>query len=651
MQSLLVEAVKSSKSTPYRQQIKALICRCTIFAQVKSLGKILRYVVPYWGSALLNILFNILSVLFSLVTFAFFIPILDILFNKTAPAGLPPEPLTLEKFLSLDTGAIKDSFYYTIYHLIEQNGRLDALLYISIAIVALFFFKNLFRYLAMYYLAPLRNNVVRDLRNDLYGKILILPLSYFSEQRKGDIMSRMTADVQEVEWSIMQSLEMVFREPITLISYLVTLFLISPSLTLFVVILLPLSAFVIGRIGKSLKRTSEKGQRKMGEILAIIEETLGGLRIIKAFRAIDLSNERFGKTNRQYARLMTRLYRKRDLASPLSEFLGALVLVVVLWYGGRLVLNPDSILDGTVFIVYLGIFSQLIPPAKAITQAYYNIQKGAASMERIGEVLTAEEVIEQKPDAVPVKEFLDRIEYRNVSFSYNGKEPVLDNINLVVEKGRTIALVGPSGGGKSTLVDLLPRFYDCTSGEILIDGRNIRDYVIDDLRGLIGMVSQESILFNDTVYNNIAFGATHFSEEEVVRAAGIANAHEFITKLENGYQTIIGDRGVKLSGGQKQRLSIARAVLRNPYVLILDEATSSLDTESERLVQDALLRLLVNRTSLVIAHRLSTVQFADEIIVIDRGRIVERGSHAELLRLNKIYKKLFDLQSLDAAVR
>jgi subfamily B ATP-binding cassette protein MsbA len=474
--------------------------------------------------------------------------------------------------------------------------------------------------------------------------VTILPLAYFSEQRKGDIMARMTNDVQEVEWSIMSSLEMIFREPISIISYLVTLFIISPELTGFVLILLPVSGFLIGRIGKSLRKSSDKGQAKMGDILSSIEESITGLRIIKAFNSIDFVNKRFRRINDEYTKIMIRLYRKRDLAGPISEFLAILVVIMVLWYGGILIFANDGRLEAAVFLVYIAIFSQVIPPAKAVTQAFYNVQKGAASVERIEQVLKAEEVIIEKADAIEAVTFQRDIEYRDVSFSYE-KEIVLDHIDLVISKGKTIAVVGPSGAGKSTLVDLLPRFYNCTGGGIYIDGVNVNDYRIDHLRGLMGIVAQESILFNDTVFNNISFGLTDVSEEDVIRAATIANAHEFITQMEKGYKTFIGDRGVKLSGGQRQRLSIARAVLRNPPILILDEATSSLDTESERLVQDALEQLMKNRTSVVIAHRLSTIKFADEIIVLQNGKLVERGSHTELIELNGVYRKLHDLQT------
>ena len=498
----------------------------------------------------------------------------------------------------------------------------------------------------MFFLAPIRNGVVRDLRNDLYKKVLILPLSFYSEQRKGDIIARMTSDAQEVDYSIMSSLEMIFRDPLAIISYLVTLFIISPSLTLFVFVLLPVSGYLIGRIGKSLKRTSQKSQRQLGIILSIIEETIGGLRIIKAFNAIDHTDKNFQKNNQKYTRLMIRLYRKKDLASPLSEFLAATVLVVVLWYGGRLVLNPENPLDAAVFITYLGIFSQVIPPAKSITTAIYNVQKGGASVERIQSVFEAPEVILEKTAPIRKEEFKESIEYDQVNFAYE-KDLVLKDIRLIVEKGKTIALVGPSGGGKSTLVDLLPRFYDCLEGEIRIDGIPIKDLKIDDLRAMMGIVTQETILFNDTIYGNITMGMKNVNMDDVVAAARVANAHEFIEKLKNGYDTNIGDRGVKLSGGQRQRISIARAVLKNPPVMILDEATSSLDTESERLVQEALINLMKNRTSIVIAHRLSTIKHADEIIVLQKGEIVERGNHEELFAKNGVYKKLCDLQSFN----
>ncbi len=612
---------------------------------MKNLIKILKYVIPYWGQASLNVLFNILSILFSLASFTLFIPVFQILF-KTSEA--PIENVEIVGFSLNSMGeyfdSIKNAFYFQIGKIISDQGEMQVLLYVCVTIIVLYFLRNLFRYLAAFFMAPIRSNVVRDLRNIMYRKILILPLSYYSEQKKGDVIARMTADVQEVEVSIMSSLVMMFRDPINIIVYLIALLVINTPLTLFVLVLFPVSGFIIGRIGKSLKRSSVKGQKRLGILLSIIEETISGLRIIKAFNAIDLSDSSFKASNQFYTKTMIRLYRKRDLASPISEFLSAIVMVVVLWFGGRLVLSPETPLDAAMFITYLAIFSQIIPPAKSMTTAIYNIQKGAASVERIHEVLDAEELIFDSENAQDLKEFNDSVEYENVNFSYD-KAVVLKNISLKIEKGKTIALVGPSGGGKSTFVDLLPRFYDCSSGQILVDGIPLKDLKIDDVRALMGIVSQETILFNDTIMGNITMGTENVSEEDVIAAAKVANAHEFISKMDEGYHTNIGDRGVKLSGGQRQRISIARAVLKNPPILILDEATSALDTESERLVQEALVKLMQNRTSIVIAHRLSTIQFADEIVVISKGKIVERGKHAELLAKKGVYKKLHDLQS------
>lgn len=602
--------------------------------------KILKYVKAYKGYAFLNIFFNILAVIFSLASFAVFMPVLNMLFQNQE---IPDSTKVLNWS---DFDSLKDNFNYFSGQMISEYGPLETLFYISLVILGLYFLKNLFRYLAMFFLAPIRNGVVKDLRNDMYKKSMILPISYFNEKRKGDIISRMTADVLEVEWSIMSSLEAVFREPIAIVASIAVLFYMSPSLTLFVMILLPISGFLIGQIGKSLKRTSDKSQKEMGVILSIIEETISGLRIIKGFTAINSTEKKFKAVNQNYTTLMIKLYRKRDLASPLSEFLGVVVVVIILWYGGRLILSENSAMDAAAFLVYLGIFSQILNPAKAITAAFYNVQKGAASVERIEGILDAPEVIEQKPKAVSKKDFKEVITYKDLQFSYIKGTQVLKKINLSIPKGKTIALVGASGGGKSTMADLLPRFYDPESGSISIDGIDIKDIVIDDLRGLMGIVTQESILFNDTVFNNIALGIEDkVSKEDVIAAAKIANAHEFIVDMENGYESTIGDRGQKLSGGQRQRLSIARAVLKNPPIMILDEATSALDTESERLVQQALENMMKNRTSLVIAHRLSTIQHADEIVVIDKGEIAERGLHDDLLRENGIYKKLHDMQA------
>lgn len=604
---------------------------------MKKLRILLKYALPYKWYAVLNIIFNVLGALFSLVSLASLIPVLNILFKQSEPViSLMP--------WALDTKVVFNNINYYLSQEIARNGEIHTLLIICIGIVILFFFKNFFRYLALFYVSVLRNGVVKDLRNALYHKILILPLSYYSDQRKGDIMSRITNDVQEVEWSILSSLEMLFRDPITILIYLVAMFKISPELTLFVLVVLPVAGYLIGLIGRSLRRTSQKGQKKMGELLSLIEETISGLRIIKGFNAIDYSYSNFDDNNRGFMKLMVRLFRKRDLASPVSEFLGIAVTALILWYGGNLILTSGSSLTAPKFILYIGIFSQIIVPAKALTTAFYNIEKGAASIRRINQVLEAEEVIVEKPDALPINEFQSKLEYRKVYFRYE-KEFVLNDINLSIEKGRMVALVGPSGGGKSTMVDLLPRFYDVTEGGIFVDGIDIRNLKINHLRGLMGIVNQETILFNGTIAENIAFGKSNAGRDDIIHAAKVANAHEFVEKLENGYDTNIGDRGVKLSGGQRQRISIARAVLKNPPILILDEATSALDTESERLVQEALLNLMKNRTSVVIAHRLSTIQHADEIIVISEGKIIERGTHNELLAARGMYSKLCEMQS------
>jgi len=597
----------------------------------------MRYAKPYWVYAVINIIFNILVILFSLVSFAALIPILQILFKMNPPVTSAPP-------LAFNQDALMQNINFYVSSMVKDYGELRVLAYVCFILVGLYFLKNLFRYLAMFFIAVLRYGVVKDLRNALYHKALILPLSYFNEQRKGDIISRITGDVQEVEWSILQMIEIIFRQPITLLAYLVFLFVLSPQLTIFVLLVLPVSGFIIGRIGRSLRRTSDKVQYKMGNMVSLIEETISGLRVIKAFNAINFTYNIFVKANIDFTRVSTRMIRKRDLASPLSEFLGIMVSAIILWYGGGLILAHDKSLTAPLFIVYLVGFSQLLPPAKDISQAAAYIQKGAASLDRIDYILQAEEVIVEKPNPIHISDLNESIEYRNVTFSYN-TEPVLMGINLVIPKGKTIALVGQSGGGKSTMVDLLPRFYDITGGQLLIDGQDIRDIAIADVRGLMGIVNQETILFNGSVYDNISFGMKDVTLEKVISAARVANAHEFIEKLDHGYDTNIGDRGLKLSGGQRQRISIARAVLKNPPVLILDEATSALDTESERLVQDALVKLMQNRTSVVIAHRLSTIQHADEIIVLNAGEIVQRGSHQELIAVEGIYKKLCEMQS------
>lgn len=602
--------------------------------------RVLSYVKPFWVNALLNVVFNLLVIVFSLVSFVMLIPFLNLLFGIEELVAAKPG-------VSLNPQSLLDSLNYYVSQVIITQGKIDALIYICIFLLITFFLRNLFRYLAMYYLDAVRIGAVETIRNDTYRKLTILPLSFYTGNKKGDIIARITTDVQEVDYSIMNYLEMIVRDPITILTYVVTLFFMSPQLTLFVMVMLPVTGYIIGAIGRTLRKESKIGMTKFAGLLSLIEETISGLRIIKAFTAIDFSNKRFYQMNREYSKLNLKIYRTRDLSSPLSEFLSSVVIIVVLWFGGRLVLGDNPTISAATFITYIVIFSQIIPPAKTFAQGFYSMQKGLASAERIFEILDAEEVIVEKPDPVRIHDFNDSIEYRNVSFKYKN-EPVLKNINLLVKKGKIIALVGQSGSGKSTMADLIPRFYDANEGEIRIDGIPIKDYRIDDIRQLTGLVTQEPILFNDTVFNNIAFGKSNVTKEDVVNAAKIANAHEFIEKMEEGYESNIGDRGSKLSGGQRQRLSIARAVLRNPPILILDEATSSLDTESERLVQDALARVMSNRTSIIIAHRLSTIIYADEIIVLQSGEIVERGTHTELLEIKGIYKKLYDLQAFES---
>src|SRR6056297_2793235 len=604
---------------------------------MKGYLKILQYIFPYWGKGLTSILFALLATVFSLFSFTGVIPFLGILF-KTQPIIENPVPW------EFGSESVMHNINYYLSQIILSQGERAALLTVSIMVIVFVLLKTSMQYASNYVMAPLRNGVVRDIRNKLNQKILSLQLSYFTEERKGDIISRMTSDVQEVETSVVRSLNNAIKAPITIVIYLAVLFTINPFLTLFVLILLPITGGVVGRIGKSLRRKSEKGQSQLGLILSYIEETLFGLRIIKAFNTENKIHQRFVDENNSYTRLMNRIWRRKDLAGPFSEFMATAVIVVIMWYGGSMVLSNEATMSPQTFIFYLVVFSQIIPPSKDLSTVYYNVQRGLASLDRIEVIVDANIKITEKTNAQPIKEFKENIEYKNVSFKYI-EDYVLKDINLNIKKGQTVALVGQSGSGKSTLVDLLPRFYDIKEGEIKIDGINIQDLKILDLRNLMGIVSQESILFNDTIYNNIAFGMETASEEEIIAAAKVANAHEFILQTEHGYQTNIGNRGSKLSGGQRQRISIARAVLKNPPIMILDEATSSLDTESEKLVQDALFKLMKNRTSIVIAHRLSTVRNADEICVLQEGKIVERGKHDELIALKGVYKKLYDLQS------
>jgi subfamily B ATP-binding cassette protein MsbA len=595
-----------------------------------------RFVPPYKWKLVLNIVYNFLSAVFGAFSFLLLIPSLQILFGTQELVTAKPE-------FNFSISSVTDYVNYYISDIIQQHGHERALVFIGLFIILSVFLKTGFYYLANFMIVAIRNGVVRDIRSMIYKKIIYLPLGFFSEERKGDIMARMTNDVNEVENSIMNSLDMMIKNPILIVVSLAVMIYMSWSLTLFVFIVFPVVGYIIGAIGKSLKKKSRKGQDKMGDILSIIEEDLSGLRVIKSFNAEKKATERFERENQNYFQIMNQLMWRRFLAHPVSEFLGTALIIVVLWYGGKLILTGNSSLDAAGFIGYLVFFYNIINPAKAFSTALYSVEKGLASMERIDRILLTETNIVEKKDAIEITGFKNAIRYENVSFSYD-TTPVLTGISLEVEKGKTVAFVGKSGGGKTTLVDLLPRFWDVTGGKIEIDGIDLRNLKIKSLRNIIGNVNQEPILFNDTFFNNIAFGMENPKAEDVVNAAKIANAHDFIMEYERGYGTSIGDRGDKLSGGQKQRISIARAVLNNPPILILDEATSALDTESERLVQEALGNLMKNRTSLVIAHRLSTIRNADLICVVHKGRIVEKGTHEELLQLNGHYQKLHEMQ-------
>jgi len=602
---------------------------------VKKFIDILKYLAPYKGRIALNLVFNLLNAAFSVVSFSAIVPFLKILFDSVDKEVDPNAVVGSGILDQLNAGFEK---------YIREEGPMEALFIFCIAIVGLFFVRNIFRYLALHQMAFLRNVAVRDLRREIYQKLLRLPMAYYTDERKGQIMARFTNDVAEVEWSVMGALEALFRQPVMIILYLITLLGISWELTLFVIVVLPITGLMIGLIGKSLKRTAKKGQEELGEVVTSLEETVGGIRIVKGFTAEDVFNRYFNKVNDQHFKLMVRLFRKQYLTSPLGETLSAITIALILWFGGNLVLDGHT-LNGEFFILYIVIFSQMISPARALSESFVRVQRGISASERIDEILMADEQVLESNAAESISNFKDQIEFRNVSFKY-GDEPVLKNINLTVKRGESIALVGPSGGGKTTLVDLMPRFYDVSEGEILLDGKNIKDFKVYDLRSLFGIVSQQSILFNDSVKNNLLIGNQYASDKQVIDALHAANAHGFAVSLSEGLDTGVGEAGNKLSGGQKQRLSIARAILNDPPIMIMDEATSALDTESERLVQDALEKLTEGRTSFVIAHRLSTVQHADRIIVIDKGEIVEMGNHAELLEKNGLYKRLVDLQDL-----
>ncbi|MDD5782331.1 MAG: ABC transporter ATP-binding protein [Muribaculaceae bacterium] len=597
-----------------------------------------RFVPPYKKYLALNIFFNLLSAVLTLFSFALIIPILEMLFKVNEVSYY---------FMPWDSASLKEvavnNFYYYISVAIDQWGQTTALIMLSVALVVMTFFKTATAYLSSYFVIPIRSGILRDIRNLMYRKIVALPISFFTNERKGDVMARMSGDVTEIENSIMSSLDMLFKNPILIISCLAMMIAISWQLTLFVLVLLPIAGYVMGKIGKKLKRVSIEGQTQWGVLLATIEETLGGLRIIKAFNAEKKMTSRFDAENQQFTGIFNRMNRRYSLAHPMSEFLGTATIAIVLSFGGALILSGSGDITASQFIYYMVIFYSIINPAKDLSKAVYSIQKGLASMERVDKILKADNPIKDPDCPVELPRDNYSIAYRNVTFRYS-TEPVVNNVSIEIPFGSTVAIVGQSGSGKSTLADLLPRFYDVESGSITINGIDIRNLAVKQLRSLMGNVNQEAILFNDSFYNNITFGVEHATLQQVEEAARIANAYDFIMATEQGFDTNIGDRGCRLSGGQRQRISIARAILKNPPILILDEATSALDTESERLVQEALNRLMANRTTLVIAHRLSTIMNADLICVMHEGRIVEQGTHSQLIAKDGYYKHLVDMQ-------
>ena len=602
-----------------------------------------RFISPYKKYVVGAVGLNLLSAVFNVFSFSLLIPILNILF-KTGDSE------KVYHFMEWGSGELKDvavnNFYYYVSELIEIFGPATTLLWLGLFLAGMTLLKTACYFGSTAIMIPLRTGVVRDIRIMVYSKVMYLPLSFLSDERKGDIIARMSGDVGEIENSITSSLDMLLKNPILIISYFATLIVTSWQLTLFTIIVLPVMGWIMGRVGRKLKRQSLEAQNKWGETMSQLEETLGGMRIIKAFIAEEKMINRFVKCSNEYRSATNRVAMRQSLAHPMSEFLGTVLIVLVLWFGGSLILSANSTINASTFIFYMVILYSIINPLKDFSKASYNIPKGLASMERVDKILKAENKIKEISNPKPLKGLNDKIEFKDITFSYDGKREVLKHVNLTVPKGQTIALVGQSGSGKSTLVDLLPRYHDVQEGDITIDGTSIRDVRIADLRSLIGNVNQEAILFNDTFFNNIAFGVENATMEQVIEAAKIANAHDFIMEKPEGYNMNIGDRGGKLSGGQRQRISIARAILKNPPILILDEATSALDTESERLVQEALERLMKTRTTIAIAHRLSTIKNADEICVLYEGEIVERGKHEELIELNGYYKRLHDMQQL-----
>lgn len=600
---------------------------------------LLKYIAPYKWQAFNSVIFNIMSAVFALISYTLAIPFLKIMFNRVEMLQHPGD-----FHFTIDYLSSASKYYLSLF--IDRHGQSGALLIVSVVFIIASLFKNGFIFLANNSMAYLRSYTVRDLRRKMYEKVLKLPLSYFTDARKGDLMTRISNDVQEIEVSVMSSLTMLFRDPMYILIFVIYLFVTSWRLSIYALLLLPVSGWFIGRVSRTLRSSSLSQQQQLGKLLSVVEETLSGLRIVKGFNAETRMQNKFREINDKYSKIFRRVIRKYYLASPLSEFLSTIVVMALLYMGGLMALKGDTNITPDTLIAYLIVFSQIIPPAKNITTAWFSIQKGMASIERVDQILEAEEKITQKANAVSVREFKNEIEFRGVWYAYNN-EPVLKDISLRITKGQTVAIVGKSGAGKSTLADLLPRFIDADKGTVMIDGIDVRDMNITDLRNLMGIVSQHPILFNSSFNDNISFGVNSPSKEDIENAARIANAHEFITETEMGYENNVGESGNKLSGGQKQRISIARAILRNPPILILDEATSALDTESERLVQDAILKLMENRTSIVIAHRLSTIQHADLIVVIDDGKIVERGTHAELMnRENGFYARLRGYQAI-----